>query len=81
MKTLTVDEAVAGERILIRQGDALVELRPATVSRPSSVKEPLAPREALRRLQADARLTSADAANYLREVREERLAAGDRHRA
>ncbi len=92
MTTLTVDEAVAslgkwvqlalaGERVQIRQGDAVVELRPAVVSPLSPSQEPLAPREALRRLQADAHLSSADAATYLREVCEERLAAEGRRPA
>ena len=88
MKTLTVDEAVAGlgkwlelvlagEEIQIRKGDALVELRPALTSRPASAKDSLTPREALHRLQHGAHLTSADAESYLSEVREERLAAED----
>lgn len=92
MKTLTIDEAVAGlpkwlelalagEEIQIRQGDSIVELRPAASSRSPAAKHSLAPREALRRLQQGARLTSAEAASYLREVREERLAAEDRRPA
>ena len=86
MKTLTVDEAMsslgkwlelalAGEEIQIQKGDALVELRPAAVTR--SAKNFLAPREALHRLQQGARLTAADAESYLREAREERMAADD----
>ncbi len=92
MRTLTVDEAVAGlgkwlelavagEEIQIRQGDSVVELRPAAKARSVSAKDPLTPREALRQLQQSARLTSAAAASYLRDVREERLAAEDRCRA
>ena len=88
MKTLTVEEAVAGlggwmdralagEQIQIRKGDALVELRPAQPTR-STGTELLSPREALRRLQEDARLRPEQAENYLREVRDERLAAEDR---
>jgi hypothetical protein len=83
MKTLTVDEAMAGlsrwvdlalagELIQIRKGDAVVELRAA---RPSpEPNEQLSPREALHRLQAESRLTGAEAEDYLREVYQERLA-------
>ena len=92
MKTLTVDEAttglgkwlelaLAGEQIQIRQGDAIVELRPAAGARLAPAKESLSPREALRRLQQDARLSAADAEHYLHDVREERLAAEDRRSA
>jgi antitoxin (DNA-binding transcriptional repressor) of toxin-antitoxin stability system len=92
MRTLTVDEAtaglgkwlelaLAGEEIQIRKGDAIVELRPAAVARPAPAKNSLPPREALRRLQQDARLTTADAESYLHEVRGERLAAEDRRPA
>lgn len=91
MKTLTVEEAVAGlgrwveralagEQIQIRQGDAVVELRPARPAQ-SAATEALSPREALRRLQEEARLKPEQAAQYLREVREERLAAEDRRPA
>jgi len=91
MKTLTVEEAVAGlgrwveralagEQIQIRQGDAAVELRPARPGHPAGT-ELLPPREALRRLQEDARLQPEQAEQYLREVREERLAAEDRRPA
>ena len=90
MKTLTVDEAVAGlsrwvdlalagELIQIRKGDAVVELRAAVRTHPSpESKEQLSPREALRRMQAESRLTAEQAEDYLREVRQERLAAEDR---
>ena len=86
MKTLTISEAsgnlagwlqraVAGEDIAIRSDDSVVALRPlANVA----AAEKLSPREALRRLQADARLTSAHADCYLDEVRAERFAAGTR---
>ena len=72
-----VERAMAGEQILIRQGGALVELRPAD---PASVAkpEPLPPREALRRMQEEARLKPEQAGQYLREVRDERLAAEER---
>ncbi len=88
MKTLTVEEAVAGlgrwmeralagEQIQIRKGDAVVELRPARPGHPAAT-EVLSPREALRRLQEDARLQPEQAAQYLREVRGERLVAENR---
>lgn len=91
MKTLTVEEAVAGlglwveralagEQIQIRKGDAVVELRPAHPDRPTG-GEQLPPREALRRLQEEADLKPEQAEQYLREVREERLAAEDRRPA
>jgi len=91
MKTLTVEEAVAGlgrwveralagEQIQIRKGDAVVELRPTQPAQ-SGVAEALSPREALRRLQEEARLKPEQAEQYLREVREERLAAEDRRPA
>lgn len=88
MTTLTVEEAVAGlgrwleramagEQIQIRQGDAVVELRPGGPAHRSGT-EPLPPREALRRMQEAARLRPEQAEQYLREVREERQAAEDR---
>ena len=91
MKTLTVEEAVAGlgrwmeralagEQIQIRQGDAVVELRPARPAQPAGTEQ-LSPREALRRMQEEARLKPEQAEQYLREVREERLAAEDRRPA
>jgi hypothetical protein len=92
MRTLTVDEAsirlgkwlelaLAGEEIQIRKGDALVELRPAAAAQPALAKNVLQPREALQRLQQDARITPAAAENYLRQVREERLAVEARRPA
>jgi hypothetical protein len=92
MRTLTVDEAMAGlgkwlemalagEKIQIQTGDAIVELPPAAAARVASAQDSLDPREALRQLQQDAHLTAADAGSYLREVREERLAAEDRRPA
>jgi antitoxin (DNA-binding transcriptional repressor) of toxin-antitoxin stability system len=91
MQTLTVEEAVAGlgrwvertlagEQIQIRQGDAVVELRPASPDRPAGAEQ-LSPREALRRLQEEAHLKPEQAEQYLREVREERRAAEDRRPA
>jgi len=91
MKTLTVEEAVAGlgrwveravagEQIQIRKGDAVVELRPAHPDHPAG-GEQMSPREALRRMQEEARLKPEQAEQYLREVREERLASEDRRPA
>jgi hypothetical protein len=88
MKMLTVEEALhglgrwvdlalAGESIQIRKGSGGVELRPAPATTPRS-GESLTPREALRQLQEDARLTPQQAAEYLRELREERPAAEGR---
>jgi hypothetical protein len=57
-----------------------VELRPARKAQ-SVEEETLAPREALRRLQEEGRLTQEQATRYLRDVREERLAAEDQRRA
>ena len=92
MRTLSLEEAVsglgrwlelaiAGEDIRIRKGDAVVELRPVAASGPSSSNEPLSPREALRCLQAEARLTPDQAQQYLNEVYDERLAAEARRPA
>jgi len=91
MKTLTVEEAttglgrlvelaLAGEQIQIRKGSGIVELRPASAPQ-IPVDEELTPREALRLLQEDARLTPQQAERYLRDLREERLAADDRRSA
>jgi hypothetical protein len=81
VKTLSIDEAAAGlaaagERIWIRKGDAVVELRLASPAHSSGVAQ-LSPREALRRLQEEARLTPAEAECYLSEVRRERLTLED----
>ena len=86
MKMLTISEAagdlagwlklaVAGEDIAIRTGDNIIALRP--IAEPA-VPEPSSPREALRRLQQDARLTPAQADDYLNEVHAERIAAETR---
>jgi len=91
MKMLTVEEAssglgrwvelaLAGEQIQIRKGSGVVELRPAQAVQ-TEVGEKLTPREALRRLQEDARMTPPQAEEYLRELREERLAAEGRRPA
>jgi len=92
VKTLTVEEAttglgkwlelaVAGEGIRIRKGDAVVELRPVSERDRTGALERLAPREALRQLQAEARLTPQQAQTYLEELRQERLAAETRRPA
>ena len=89
MKTLTVEEAtpglgrlvelaLAGEQIQIRQGNGVVELRPAQTNQTKDWQE-LSPREALRRLQETGRLTAQHAEEYLRESREERLAFESRN--
>lgn len=86
MRTLTVEEAMtglgkwlelamAGEAIRIRKGDALVELRPVPEKDGAAAPGHLPPREALRRLQAEARLTPEQAQDYLEALRAERLAA------
>jgi hypothetical protein len=91
MKTLTVEEAtpglgrlvdlaVAGERIQIRKGNAVVELRPAQTEH-SNANEPLAPRDALRRLQDEARLSPQQVKEYLQEIHDERLAADNQRSA
>ncbi len=92
VKTLTVEEAmsglekwlelaVAGEGIRIREGDALVELRPVSEKDGAGTSEQMSPREALRQLQAEARLTPKQAQDYLQELRAERLAAEARRPA
>ncbi len=92
VKTLTVEEAmnglgkwlelaVAGEGIRIREGDALVELRPVSEKDGARTSEQMSPREALRRLQAEARLTPNQAQEYLQELRAERMAAESRRPA
>lgn len=89
MRTLSLEEAVsglgqwlelaiAGEDIRIRKGDADVELRPVAASSPPFLDECLSPREALRRLQAEARLMPDQAQQYFNELHDERLAAEDR---
>jgi hypothetical protein len=91
MKTLTVEEAtpglgrlvelaLAGEQIQIRKGSGVVELRPAQAAQ-NAVDEKLTPREALRLLQEDARMTPQQAEGYLRELRQERMAAEGRRPA
>jgi hypothetical protein len=85
MKTLTVEEAtpglgqleelaLAGEQIQIRKGSGVVELRPTQTTQPAT-DENLTPQEALRSLQADARMTPQQAEAHLHELREEGLAA------
>jgi antitoxin (DNA-binding transcriptional repressor) of toxin-antitoxin stability system len=92
MKTLTISEAtsdlsawlqqaIAGEEIRIRSGDALVALRPVPEAGGASNGGRLSPREALRALQQEPRLTPAQADAYLNELRAERLAAEERRPA
>ena len=92
MKTLTISEAtsnlagwlqqaIAGEEIVIRSGDSIVALRPVAEAGGASNGGRLSPQEALRELQQEARLTPAQAEAYLKEVRAERLAAEERRPA
>jgi antitoxin (DNA-binding transcriptional repressor) of toxin-antitoxin stability system len=89
MKTLTVQEAsenlsrwlrraMDGEQIAIHEGACAVLLQPLPVPSESPASERLSPREALRLMQEESRLTPEQADQYLREVREERLAADRR---
>src|SRR5689334_5347642 len=86
MKTLTVIEAsqsladwlrraVGGEQIAICEGNYAVLLQPLPQST-ALITKPEGARQALRQLQSESHLTSADAENYLREVRDERQAEG-----
>ena len=86
MKTVTVQEAsqnlselvhsaAAGEEITIRDGACTVLLQPASVPPKNRVNG----RDALRQLQSQSRLTSAQAESYLREVHAERLAHENGH--
>ena len=81
MKTLTVQEAsrnlgelvhsaADGEEITIHDGACTVLLQPVA----APVSKRLKGREALRQLQSQSRLTTAQAESYLREVHAERLA-------
>lgn len=84
MKALTVQEAsqnlgrwlqraMSGEQIAIQEGASVVLLQPLP-----ALPEPQAAREAFRQLQSQPRLTTAQAEDYLREVRAERLTDGNR---
>ena len=88
MTTLTVQQAgsdlggwlrraVSGEQIAIHEGAQWVLLQPLATSPESSMREKLTAREALRQLQAEARLGAAEAADYVREVRAERMTLGE----
>ena len=55
-------------------------MRPARAANPAG-NEKLTPCEALRLLQEERRMTPQQAERYLRELREERLAAEDRRPA
>ena len=92
MKTLTVQEAsqnlgrwlrraMGGEQIAIHEGACAVLLQPLPAPPESPESERLSPREALRLMQEESSLTPEQAEQYLREVREERLAAEDRRPA
>jgi antitoxin (DNA-binding transcriptional repressor) of toxin-antitoxin stability system len=81
MKTLTVQEAIrnlgelvycaaGGEEITIHDGACTVLLQPVA----APVSKHLKGREALRQLQSQSRLTTAQAESYLLEVHAERLA-------
>lgn len=84
MKTLTVQEAsqnlgrwlrraIGGEQIAIHDGGSMVLLQPLPKSPESPASDQMTAREALRRLQSQPRLTSAQAEDYLHEVRAEWL--------
>jgi len=75
-----LDVALEAVQIQIRKGSGIVELRPAQAAK-AAVNETLTPREALRLLQEDARMTPSQAEAYLRQLREERLAAENRRPA
>ncbi len=90
MKTLTVQEAsqnlsgwlrraMGGEQIAIYEGACTVLLQPLPTPPESPASERMTAREALRRLQSQPRLTAAQAEDYLREVRAERLTDGRRN--
>ena len=87
VKTLSVQEAsqnlaswlrraAGGERITIREGDAVVLLQPLSAPPAAGNLSPLA---ALRQLQSQRRLTAREAEEYLREVNAERLTDGGRN--
>jgi len=92
MKTLTAQEAskslgawlrraMGGERIVINEDGCSVLLQPLPVPPEVQASEQLSPREALRLMQEESCLTPDQAEHYLREVREERLAAEARRPA
>ena len=90
MRTLTVNEAgenlggwlrraVGGEQIVIHEGACVVLLQPLSALPETPASQPMTAREALKRLQSQPRLTAAQAEDYLREVRAERLTDGKRN--
>ena len=89
MRTLSVQEArqslgdwlrraANGEEIAITEGRWTVLLQPIAQSQGEDATWALSAREALCQLQSQARLTSAEAEDYLRQVRAERLTEGRR---
>ena len=92
MKTLTVQEAsqnlgrwlrraMGGEQIAIHEGACAVLLQPLPAPPKSPTSERLSPREALRLMQAESCLTPEQAQQYMRVIREERLAVESRQSA
>jgi antitoxin (DNA-binding transcriptional repressor) of toxin-antitoxin stability system len=89
MTTLTVEEAsqnlsgwllraMNGEEIAIHEGTSVVLLQPFSTPAKSRSLERLGPHEALKRLQFESRLTAAQAEEYVRDIRDERMADGKR---
>jgi hypothetical protein len=72
---------MGGEQIAIHEGACTVLLQPLPAPPKSSGSDRLSPREALRLMQEESCLTPEQAEKYLREVREERLAAEGRQPA
>lgn len=89
MTTLTVQEAskslsewlnraVNGETIVISNGGRTVLLQPISPSSYKPLSKKMSPREAWRLMQEESSISAEDAENYMRAVREERLASEDR---
>ena len=72
---------MSGEQIAIHEGACAVLLQPLPAPAELSASERRSPREALRLMQEESRLTPEQAEHYMREVREERLAAEARRPA
>lgn len=73
-----LQRAVGGERIVIHDGACQVLLQPLPSSQRSTQTGTISAREALHHLQSEHRLSAAQAAEYSREVRDERLTDGGR---